>query len=494
MSVLIVNVNQTTTNNTLTIHLDGIVPEDVIREMDQALDKLRSTVLSLNRSIPKLRYADGFWTLSCSVSAKYRTTMITEAIALPLIKLGYRIPKEPIIHVGHQAESLTSADEIAAVVRALSTKGTSVTLARDEILQAYRPATELEGGDGQVLNFNIERSIEAKPATHFELGARRSIVIGLGWDCLHNRIYESIYGSGSPPDIDVVVYCVNRWGEVLYRLSPKSRRVLPISQRSTAVLRGAKTQLYDSAIKISSDSTSGDKQDDDELVIINLDELDPSICAVLVTASLAGGARDLRYTQNLYGRIIDVATEASELELCRLRIDTEHAPPDSKTAVIYRFDRGGLGNSPDASKIDDWTLEAVGQFCELANPALPYVKPGDQLVGIRCGQLSIPLCKTDFSYSSFFEMGVYRFVHSFLFLDLFFSFTVHCYKIIGLILIVSMTLLNIAVLLPSLLNHSLPQVVTMNMKLVLMILYLMMILIIIYNFDPSDCNGHHLPT
>jgi hypothetical protein len=140
-----------------------------------------------------------------------------------------------------------------------------------ELGPSFRPVVDVQGGDGQLLRFDAGASIEAAANTRFELDSPTgTYVFGLGWDPLRNATFEKLYGANQPPDIDICVYAVNRWGEVLHSLSSKTQRELPTPERVALRLRANKESTYGSGIKISQDSKAGASADDDEILAVKV--------------------------------------------------------------------------------------------------------------------------------------------------------------------------------------------------------------------------------
>ncbi len=261
----------------------------------------------------------------------------------------------------------------------------------------------VQGGDGKLLKFDAGVSIEVAANTRFELDSPTgAYVFGLGWDPIRNATFEKLYGANQPPDIDICVYTVNRWGEILHSLSSKTQRELPTPERVALRLRANKESSYGSGIKISQDSKTGASADDDELVAVKLKNLDDHIYSILVTASIADNASDFNMVKNVYIRLLDFVQESMEVELLRFRLP-EKVPRDSKTAVLMRLDR----KMADDHVIGGWELLTIGEFCDRAQPALPPFFGGEVLVGMRSGQVHVPFVTSAASKEALAEGGVF---------------------------------------------------------------------------------------
>jgi stress response protein SCP2 len=272
-----------------------------------------------------------------------------------------------------------------------------------ELGPSFRPVVNMQGGNGELLRFDSGASIEAAPNTRFDLDTPSgTYVFGLGWDPLRNATFEKLYGANQPPDIDICVYVVNRWGEILHSLSSKKDRELPTPERVQVRLRASKESTYGSGIKISQDSKAGASADDDELLAVKLKNLDDNICSILVTASIADNASDFNMVKNLYIRVLDVVQESMEVELLRFRIP-EKCPRDSKTAVLMRLDR----KLADGHVVGGWELTTVGEFCDRAKPALPPILGGEVLVGMRSGKVHYPFITSAASKEALAQGGVF---------------------------------------------------------------------------------------
>jgi stress response protein SCP2 len=272
-----------------------------------------------------------------------------------------------------------------------------------ELGPSFRPVVNLQGGSGELLRFDIGASIEAAANTRFDLDTPSgTYVFGLGWDPLRNATFEKLYGASQPPDIDICVYAVNRWGEILHSLSSKGNRELPTPERVQVRLRANKESTYGSGIKISQDSKTGAGADDDEILAVKLKNLDDSVCSILVTASIADNASDFNMVKNMYIRVLDVVQESMEIELLRFRMP-ESCPRDSKTAVLMRLDR----KLEDGHVMGGWELTTLGEFCDRAKPALPPIHGGEVLVGMRSGQVHYPFITSAASKEALAQGGVF---------------------------------------------------------------------------------------
>jgi hypothetical protein len=85
------NRTKVTGNATLTVVLDGTVPQCVVDAVNGGIAKLKQSVISLRDTLPYLRFQDGFWTCVTSANVKFRVTVLTEAFITPLSILGFYV-------------------------------------------------------------------------------------------------------------------------------------------------------------------------------------------------------------------------------------------------------------------------------------------------------------------------------------------------------------------------------------------------------------------
>jgi hypothetical protein len=83
------NRTKVTGNSTLTVVLDGTVPQCVVDAVNGGIARLKQSVISLRDTLPYLRFQDGFWTCVTSSNVKFRVTILTEAFIAPLSSLGF---------------------------------------------------------------------------------------------------------------------------------------------------------------------------------------------------------------------------------------------------------------------------------------------------------------------------------------------------------------------------------------------------------------------
>ncbi len=78
-----------TGNSTMTVVLDGTVPQSVVDAVNAGIAQLKQSVISLRDTLPYLRFQDGFWTCVTAANVKFRVTILTEAFVTPLASLGF---------------------------------------------------------------------------------------------------------------------------------------------------------------------------------------------------------------------------------------------------------------------------------------------------------------------------------------------------------------------------------------------------------------------
>lgn len=391
------------TNSNFTVTLEGCVTSAVVSACSAALDKLAKSVLSLKSALPALRFQGGQWQFVTSCSAVFHSTIMCECFVAPINRLGYRLE--------NPAWELSAKErEKHLVGYALKTPHVKIFVT-DEDCEAYYPGGgSLVGGSGETVKVDPERSLELAADTVFSLAGRDLLVFGVGWSPLRNKTYEMLMGQNKAPDIDLVVYLANRWGEPLYKLCAKEMRTMPTPANVSEQLRFNHQRCYDSAVKISNDSVGGASAGDDERAAIFLPGLDMNVCSILVTVSIAANARDFNYVQNVYVRLLDVETHTAEIELCRFQLPDAGTPDDHKSAVLLRLDRTGA-SADLAQPVDskDWELRTVGGFCLSHDPARPDVVPGDIVSGLRYGDTNVSLKATEWSIGSMVQGGAYKF-------------------------------------------------------------------------------------
>jgi len=389
-------------NANLEITLEGCVTEKVVSACNAALEVLSKSVHSLKSGLPPLRFQGGQWEFVTSCNRAFHSTILSECFITPIARLQYRL-ENPTWELGKKQEK-----EIIGY--SLVTTHTRVFVT-DEDTQAYYPGGgALVGGKGQTVTMDPERSLDLLPDTTFNVANRDLLVFGVGWSPVRNKTYEMMMGNNRPPDIDLVIYLNNRWGEPLYKLSAKEMKALPTPAKVAEQLRFNHLRCYDSAVKVSGDSVTGAGAGDDERAAIFLPGLDVNICSILVTASIASNARDFNYVRNVYVRLLDVETHTAEIELCRFQLPDVQNPPDHKTAVLLRLDR--VGGSTDFSQSvhpSDWEMRTVGGFCLSPDPARPEVMPGDIVSGVRYGTTEVSMKATAWSIGAAIQGGPYKF-------------------------------------------------------------------------------------
>ena len=358
--------------------------------INAALETLRRSDVELAR-MPLLRVERGVWRFNTYVPSDHHSTVLLEGFAAPAAACGWMAyenvqlaqnrydtamkllatakadgpadkmnaievpPKPPLMDEAWKLRLMLAGDSLQAWQKIVFVKA-----AEDAPL--YRPLTGVVfGGGGAVLPPNPVGSMDVLTDTVVPLEDRDMLVFGAGWDTRRSEVHEMMARAGigprGAPDLDIQVFLCNKWGDVLGDpVNPKTNRAVP-------------------GVTMGLDNSSGKGQvKDDERFVLELFKLHPVVNSLVIAISIASGADSFSKVHNAWIRMVDVNTQAAEMEIWRYSIDNARSPDYHRTALLCKVEHSEDGG---------WQLRTIAQFLKPSRVDRISLFKGDVLTHIN---------------------------------------------------------------------------------------------------------------
>jgi stress response protein SCP2 len=224
----------------------------------------------------------------------------------------------------------------------------------------YRPLTGcLLGGNGQVVEPHALGAMNVMSDTNIRLADGSVYMFGCGWDTRKSEVHTLLESRGvglKEPDVDINVFLMNKYGEVVGRVSPKDS-----------------TEMH-SGVTMGLDNRTGEGEGDDERFVVELHKIHPVVYSLVITISLQEGGDDcFSHVRNMYFRMLDVESSTMEKEVFRYIPDMAKAPDHHRTAVIGRMEKTSEG----------WSVKTMYNFLKQSHASRPTVLAGDILSAVN---------------------------------------------------------------------------------------------------------------
>ena len=361
-----------------------------VTAINAALETLRRSDVELAR-MPLLRVERGIWRFNTYVPSDHHSTVLLDCFAGPAAACGWmnyenvkllqdrydtamRLlatakadgpadklnaievpPKPPLLDEAWKLRLMLAGDSLQHWQKIIFVKA-----AEDAPL--YRPLTGVVfGGGGQVLLPNPVGSMDVLADTVVPLEDRDMLVFGCGWDTRRSEVHQMLAAAGvgprGAPDLDIQVFLCNKWGDVLGDpVNPKTNRAVP------GVTMGLDNKSGKGHVK------------DDERFVLELHKLHPVVNSLVIAISIASGADSFSKVHNAWIRMLDVNTQASELEIWRYSLDNTRSPDYHRTALMCKVEHSQDGG---------WQMRTIAHFLKPSRVDRITLFRGDVLTHIN---------------------------------------------------------------------------------------------------------------
>ena len=327
-------------NDTTFGHLEVRFAGYSLKALVDAVDaKLQETFLALGlladddddqEDLPHLRLEQGYWKFATAVSQWFYPEIMVSACLNPLAQLGYVLDSCHSDYTSSppsESQPSTGRNGIdfgANCVRFTIPQETAATLGGS--YRIFEATSTFQGGNMAVVVPNPRTSLVLRPDSCFSFDNTASahqsgLVIGVGWDAGRDMTYEMIHGPQKPPDVDLSVVLMNRFGEQTHFFSPKGERSFP-------------------GLNLSVDATTGEELGDDERCVFQPNKFPPYVsCAVLVLNLInAHEQRDhpgvgFSAVRNTYARLLDLS-KVTEIEVWRLPLSRKECHKHRRATAV----------------------------------------------------------------------------------------------------------------------------------------------------------------